>query len=233
MTTGKKAHALARDEIVNVLSPISGFATYDGTTNTFIDVNLIGRNDFVTGKQVEILDGPSQFETLVASGFDPVTGQITLGGNYSHSITAGTGWKLLNLGGGLTASQAAQLAAIATQTNKLAGQAPVSGAAIQPWFTSESDIVSIGDSGVNTKVNDLSISIRNLVGTVITVRMYKQINGSPDKFFETDFDATTDPPGIILLSFIAIHDVVDITLQSNNPADDGKGVDYDYMLEAQ
>jgi hypothetical protein len=234
MTTRRQSHALSRDELVHVITPTGGYATFDGTTNSFIDTALIGLNDFITGKQIMIMSGPSAYESIVALSFNPATGEIVVDGNYSHLITAGTEYRVLNLGGGLTPSQALILVAIAAQVANLAGQAPVEDVANQTWFTAESDIVTFGAAGVKYKVNDFSLSIANLVGTVITIRMYKNINGTPQKFYEETFDATVDPPGIDLITgIVAIHDVLRITLQSNNPADDGKDVDYDYMLEAQ
>jgi hypothetical protein len=128
----------------------------------------------------------------------------------------------------------ADIGLIKSQTDKLAGDPPVTGTANQAWFTGEADVVSIGAAGVKNKINDLSISIANLIGTIIRVRMYKLIAGIPTKFYDENFDATTDPPGLDLITgIVAIHDVLRVTLQSNNAADNSQHVDYDYMLEAQ
>ncbi len=122
---------------------------------------------------------------------------------------------------------------IKTQTDKLAGAAPVIGSATQNWQTAEADVVSIGASNTRNKVHDLSLNISNLVGTVITVRLYKKVNGVERKAYEQAFNATTDPPGLpIINGSWATHDIIRVTLQSNNAADNGKAVDYDYMLEA-
>jgi hypothetical protein len=77
------------------------------------------------------------------------------------------------------------------------------------------------------------LSIHNLVGTVIAVRLYMKINGVERKVYEQNFDAAADPPGLwIVNGAVGIHEVLRVTLQGNNAADDGKSVDYDYMLEA-
>ena len=55
------------------------------------------------------------------------------------------------------------LAQIKTQTDKLAGAAPMTGSATQDWQTAEADVVSIGEAGVSNKVQDLSLNISNLV----------------------------------------------------------------------
>ena len=132
----------------------------------------------------------------------------------------------------LTAS-ADQATGIQAQTDKLAGAAPVTDLATQNWQTAESDVVSIGAAATRNKVHDLSLNISNLVGTVITVRLYKKVNGVERKVYEQGFNATTDPPGLPVINGTwAIHDTLRVTLQSNNAADNGKAVDYDYLLEA-
>jgi hypothetical protein len=132
----------------------------------------------------------------------------------------------------LTAS-ADQATDIETQTDKLAGAAPVTGSATQDWQTAEADVVSIGVAATRNKVHDLSLGISNLVGTVITVRLYKKVNGVERKVYEQAFNAATDPPGLPVINGTwATHDVIRVTLQSNDAADNAKAVDYDYMLEA-
>jgi hypothetical protein len=125
------------------------------------------------------------------------------------------------------------LSQIKTQTDKLAGAAPVTGSVIQDWQTAEADVVSIGEAGVSNKVQDLSLNISNLVGALIIVRLYKNINGVERKLYEQSFNAATDPPGLPIINGTwATHDVIRVSLQSDNAADNGQAVDYDFMLEA-
>ncbi len=132
----------------------------------------------------------------------------------------------------LTAS-AEQATGIKGQTDKLAGTAPVNGSATQNWQTAEADVVSIGIAATRNKIHDLSLNISILVGTVITVRLYKKINNIERKVYEQAFNAATDPPGLwIVNGTVAIHEALRVTLQSNDAADNGKEVDYDFMLEA-
>ncbi len=122
---------------------------------------------------------------------------------------------------------------IKSQTDKLAGQSPSSGSASQDWQLAESDVVSIGANDTKYKLHSLSLSIHNLIGTTITVRLYMQVNGVEWKVYEQSFDATVDPLGLwVVNGTVGIHDVLRVTLQSNNATDNGKAVDYDYMLEA-
>ena len=125
------------------------------------------------------------------------------------------------------------LAQIKTQTDKLAGAAPMTGSATQDWQTAEADVVSIGEAGVSNKVQDLSLNISNLVGALIIVRLYKNINGVERKVYEQSFNAATDPPGLPIINGTwATHDVIRVSLQSDNAADNGQAVDYDCLLEA-
>jgi hypothetical protein len=133
---------------------------------------------------------------------------------------------------GLTAS-AAQVADIETQTGKLSGEVPVTGSITQDWHTAEAEVVSIGAADTRYKVHDLCLNISNLEGTSITVRLYKKVNGVERKVYEQVFNTNNDPPGMPVINGTwAIHDVLKVTLQSNRVADNGKAVDYDYMLEA-
>ena len=124
------------------------------------------------------------------------------------------------------------LSQIKTQTDKLAGAAPVTGSVTQDWRTAEADVVSIGEAGVSNKVQDLSLNISNLAGTLIIVRLYKNINGVERKVYEQSFNAATDPPGLPIINGTwATHDVIRVSLQSDNVADNGQAVDYDCLLE--
>ena len=122
---------------------------------------------------------------------------------------------------------------VTTLVTKSEGIAPVTGAAVQNWQTAEADVVSIGADNTRYKVHSLLLSIHNLVGTTISVRLYMQVNGVERKVYEQSFDATADPPGLwIINGTVGIHEVLRVTLQSNNAADNGQAIDYDCMLEA-
>ena len=123
--------------------------------------------------------------------------------------------------------------AVKTQTDKLAGEAPAQGSTTASWNAVESDVVSIGADDTRYKLHSLLLNIHNLVGSVITIRLYMQINGVERKVYEQTFDAATDPSGLwIVNGTVGIHEVLRVTMQSNNAADNGRSVDYDYMLEA-
>lgn len=126
-----------------------------------------------------------------------------------------------------------RLDAIKRQTDKLAGEIPGEGSASADWQLAEANVVMIGAVGTRNKIHDLTLGIHNLVGSQITVRLHKAVNGIERKVYEQSFNAATDPPGLpIINGSWSIHGILRATLQSNDAADNGKVVDYDYMLEA-
>ena len=127
----------------------------------------------------------------------------------------------------------AKVDSVKVQTDRLAGETPGQGSITADWQLAEADVMSIGAAGVRYKVHDLTVSIHSLVGTQVRVRLYKKVNGNERKVYDQVFDASADTPGLpIINGSWAIHNTLRVTLQSNDPADNGKAVDYDFMLEA-
>ena len=123
--------------------------------------------------------------------------------------------------------------AIKTQTDKMAGEAPGTSSTVADWEAAEAEVIVLGSINTRYKLHSLLLSIHNLVGTAITVRLYMQVNGTERKVYEQVFNATTDPAGLwVVNGTVAIHAQLRVTLRSNNAADNGKTVDYDYMMEA-
>ncbi|MEL7562583.1 hypothetical protein [Dehalogenimonas sp. 4OHTPN] len=131
------------------------------------------------------------------------------------------------------ASLEAKLEVVRSQTDKLAGEVPHVGFTIADWQVAESNLIIVGAPGAKYKLHDVSLGIQNLTGTQITVRLFKKINGIERKVYEQSFDAAADGPGLPVVNGAwAIHDILRVTLQSNDPTDNGKAIDYDFMLEA-
>lgn len=123
--------------------------------------------------------------------------------------------------------------AIRARTDKLAGEAPGSNSTVADWEATEADVVSIGALNARYKLHSLILDIHNLAGALIMVRMYLQLGGVERKVYEQSFDATKDPPGLwVVNGTVGIHAPMRVTLRSNNAADNGKSVGYDYMMEA-
>jgi len=109
---------------------------------------------------------------------------------------------------------------------------PVSGAAVEEWEVNEQDVVIIGEHNSISKVHSLLLSINNLVGTVIMVRMYMAIHGDEQKVYEQSFDTAADPLGLwIINGTLGIHEALRVTLQSNHEDDNSRVVNFDYLLE--
>lgn len=124
-------------------------------------------------------------------------------------------------------------AAIKASTDRLAGETPGMGSATADWQAAEADVVSIGADDIRCKLHSLLLSIHNLAGTAATVRLYMKVAGTERKLYEQAFNAATDPPGLwIVNGTVGLHQALRLTLQSNDASDNGKAVDYDYMLEA-
>jgi hypothetical protein len=127
----------------------------------------------------------------------------------------------------------AAAAAIRASTDKLAGETPVSGSVTADWEAAEAGVAAIGAEDIRYKLHSLLLSIHNLAGTAVTVRLYMEVNGVERKVYEQAFNAATDPPGLwIVNGTVGIHQALRLTLQSNDAADNGQEVDYDYVLEA-
>ncbi len=127
-----------------------------------------------------------------------------------------------------------EVAAIKTQTDRLAGATPGVGTATENWNAAEADIVSIGADNTRNKVHSLVVDISAITAaSVITIRMYMEVNGVERKVYDQDFTAGTDPDGLwIVNGTVGIHEVLRVTAQSDTPGDDGRAIAYDYMLEA-
>lgn len=121
-----EGHALARDELIRVLTAYKGTATADGAADgsTLIDSGLIGVNDYVTSKTILIMSGDAINETTMATVFNPATGQITVDPTFNAQIKRGTLFRIINLSVGTSLSiiigiitaNAAMLNAILTLT---------------------------------------------------------------------------------------------------------------------
>jgi len=131
------------------------------------------------------------------------------------------------------ADLSARIETLQTQVDKLAGLPPASDSVTADWQTAETEVLSVGATNTRYKLHSLLVSIQSLVGTVITVRLYMKVKGTERKVYEQAFNAATDPPGLwIVNGTVAIHEALRVTLQSNEAADNGQAVDYDFMLEA-
>jgi hypothetical protein len=103
------------------------------------------------------------------------------------------------------------------------------------WQAAETTLCTIGAPLTRVKVLNLTIGINAMVGNV-TIRAYADVNGVERCIFPipaaTTFSVALDQPAILIISSLGIKNALRITIQSDNPADNGAVVSYDYLVEA-
>lgn len=103
------------------------------------------------------------------------------------------------------------------------------GTTTQNWQAAEQDITTIGSAGVLQKVHSLLLDINALAGN-ITVRLYHSINGVERQAYSQTFSVAADGPGLwIINGTLAITGAVRVTAQSNNAADNGQAIGWEYV----
>ena len=130
----------------------------------------------------------------------------------------------------------ASVGVVSLQLGKLHGQTPVQGTITQNWNTAEATVCIIGAAGTRYKVQSAITDISALVGN-ITFRMYITVNGVLRQIFPPVLASTvisgTNCAGIALINgTFGIANALQITAQSDNIADNGKAIGFEYFLEA-
>lgn len=101
------------------------------------------------------------------------------------------------------------------------------------WQAAEQALISIGADNVKYKLHDLKLDINNTAG-VLTIKMYMQIWGVERELqdYRRTVSKGVNGSGIwIVTGTLAIHEVLRITCQSDNAADNGQGISVDYLVE--
>lgn len=96
------------------------------------------------------------------------------------------------------------------------------------------DLVTLGAANTRYKVHSLIVNISALTpGATITVKMFQLVTGTERKVYEQNFIQGTSPDGLwIVDASVGIHEALRVEVESNNAADNGLPIDYDYMLES-
>lgn len=132
---------------------------------------------------------------------------------------------------------------IQTQTDKLAGAAPVVGSVNANWNTAAGtsgeigeDLVTIGANGVRNKVLSLVLNVSALTaGSTVTVKMFMEVNGVERKIYSESFlkEAQangSEPDGLWIISgVLGIHEALRVEVYSTT--NESVAIAYDYMLE--
>ena len=133
--------------------------------------------------------------------------------------------------------------AVKTQTDKLAGAAPLQGSVNANWNSGAgtsgevgADLVTFGAAAAKKKLHSVIVNISALtVGALITIRMYEKVNGVEKKVYPPTpqtFTVGTDANGVwVVNGTVEIYDTVRVEVQSNTPGDDGRAISYTVALE--
>lgn len=169
-----------------------------------------------------------QGEMRAVLTYDTTTGTFTTNA-FSNAVGVGDEIQIIH-------PRIAEILAIKTRTDNLAGLPPVAGATVANWQAAEANLIILGAHGVSNKFHGIMVGIQNLVGN-ITIRIYTQVNGVERRIFPIPagmtFSVAGDAPAIpILNSTLGCHEALRVTVQSDNAADNGASVDYDALIEA-
>jgi len=96
------------------------------------------------------------------------------------------------------------------------------------------DLTTIGLVTADFMIHSLLVSIANLTpGANVTVRMYTDINGTNQEIYNQPFIQGTDPDGLwIINGTLGISSALRIEVYSDQAADDGAAVEYEYMRQS-
>ena len=218
------------DEVVSLFDSLiitEGVTTAPGNAGgtSFIDAGLIGSGvgSFARLTAVLYLGDPRRADVVSTVAFNNATGEINLSQAYkgiAAPIPAGVTYSLVAAGSG----------------GGSGSSTVVPGSVTANWQAAEQALVTIGADGVKNKLHMLNVNIVNLAGK-ISIRMQTKVNGSLQYFFPVPksqtFDTISYQPVIpVVNGSMGITEAVLVTVQSDNVADNGKAVDYEYLLEA-
>ena len=185
--------------------------------NKFIDLSAVTPYSAFVFRDAAGGGAPPQGE------YQPITAYDTGGGTFTtpaFTVPVGIGDEILIIHPFLA------------KTMNFTGLPPHVGSTPGAWQTAEADIVSLGAANVRYKLHSLLLDINALVGTV-TIRMYQEVVGVERRVYQQAFTVAVDGPGLwIVNGTVGIHEILRVTAQSDNAADNAQPIGYDYMLEA-
>jgi hypothetical protein len=227
-----QAYDLAREELLRMLASYRGFTTNDGAPggNTLIDTNLIGSNDFITGKTILLESGLSMFESSGASGFVPGTGQITVAPVFSSQVLANTIFYVLNASS--AAAVLALIALIKAQTDKLAG---VTGSGVHVHANNllAQIVFEWTPLAARRKVHSIWLDFVNLTQNTVYL-LSSKIDAVNYRVFDTNAAAPWTPAmddGVLIAVNAAIDTDFKLEIQSQVLEGAGRNVPYRVIYE--
>ncbi len=239
-TTAAFTAAVAVGDEVLIMHPFLGAATSTGLSYTGTVDAVPGANQFTISSLAGL--GAGAFVDL--SGVNPYYAFVFRDGGGGGAAPQGEIQPITNYAdatGNFTANAFSVPVAVGDEVVilhpslarifNLYGQPPVTGSLPANWQAAEQNLVSIGAANTKYKLHSLVLDINALVGTV-TIRLYMEVVGVERRVYQQAFTVAADGPGIwIVNGTMGIHEVLRVTVQSDNAADNGQAVGYDYMLE--
>jgi len=191
--------------------------------STLVCSDLTTRPDF-DSNTVVILSGDFAGQARAISGAT-VSGTVTPESAFGGQIVAGIKFAILSV-----RSAGAATTATATPSNNVVANW---NSGVASSWNPGADLVSLGAAGTRNKVHSLLVNIAALaVGATVRVRLFMKVNGAECQVYNQTFLKGTDPDGLwIINGTVGIHEALRAELHSTDPTDDGKAVDYDYMME--
>ena len=105
------------------------------------------------------------------------------------------------------------------------------GSTTHNWQVAEQTVTTIGGIGATNKIHSLLLDISTLTGN-ITVRLYHNINGVQRQTYSQVFSVAADGPGLwIINGTLAIHGLLVVSAQSDDAADNGRAIGWEYLIE--
>jgi len=210
------------DSVVVYRGETTDAGAVDGSTLVCSD--LTTRPDF-DGNTVVILSGDYAGQARVISG-STAAGTVTPESAFGGQIVAGVKFAILSV-----RSSGAATTTTVTPSNSVVANW---NSGVATSGNPGADLVSIGANDTKNKLHSLLLNISSLTGgATVRVRLFMEVNSVESQVYNQTFIKGTDPDGLwIVNGTVGIHEVLRAELHSDNPADDGKAVDYDYMLEA-
>jgi len=126
-------------------------------------------------------------------------------------------------------------------TEIIGGEAlvPYPGSGVGDWYSglatsgdAGADLFSIGETQDTYNINSLFVTIGYLTsGSSVNVRMYRNVNGIEQCFYNEVFIAGTDPDAYpVIDGKISMTGPFRVEIQSDSALDDGTPVDYDMLI---
>ncbi len=221
--------------LINAGVAVYGTVVDGAPAVTDFDTSIVeATNNHFNGGLLLFLDGPNLGQSHLVDVYTGANGNVAFATSdqWTDIPVNGNAFIIIPTDGAYLKKMFTVAAAIQAQTDKLAGVAPSVGSTVANWNAAEANIISIGADNIRNKLHSLILDINALVGTV-TIRLYMQVNGVERRCYQQAFTVAADGPGLwIVNGTVGVHEVLRVTAQSNNAADNGAAIAYDFMLEA-